>query len=193
MMSRGVVSGLPPASPAGDRVKLQLHVRAMANVEGDTAIQWIKRAFLSLRENSSMFTPATARFSSSECQTECYAAGYLASHRQRRQLLTAIQIGKEIDIVAPQLAQEASSGLPTSCSPSLLKSCPHFRYREIAAIRDLQNCVDAASQQFRQISRIFNIAPVITAGLVNRRWISICLPSAWSAWSKQAVTRKYRI
>ncbi len=146
MMSRGVRSGLPPASPAGDRVKLQLHAGAMANVEGDTAIQWIKRAFVSLRENSSMFTPATARFSSSRCQTEYYAAGYLASHRQKRPVLAALQVRKEINVVAPKLAPEASSGLPTSCSPSLLKSCPAFRCREIAVIRDLQNCVGAGGQ-----------------------------------------------
>ncbi len=78
MMSAESMSGLPPALPAGDRVKLHFALRAMANVEGDTVIQWIKRRLLSLRENSSIFTPATAQFQVPECQTECYAAGYLA-------------------------------------------------------------------------------------------------------------------
>ena len=77
----------------------------MANVEGDTAIQWIKRAFvIATGKLFDVHTSNGAVFQFQNVRLNVMQQVIWHHIDKGVQLLTAIQIGKEIDIVAPQLA-----------------------------------------------------------------------------------------
>lgn len=88
------------------------------------------------------------------------------------QLLIALQPRQQVDIVAPQFPQEASNGLPTSCSPASLNNpgaCSVSRNRGSARLAVM---APLARQQLRQERRILNVSPVVAAG-VGKQYVDI--------------------
>ncbi len=79
-------------------------LRAMANVEGDTAIQWIKRAFvIATGKLFDVHTSNGTVFQFQNVRLNVMQQVIWRDIDKGVQLLAALQVRKEINVVAPKL------------------------------------------------------------------------------------------
>src|SRR5699024_12418898 len=105
----------------------------MANVEGDTAIQWINRAFvIATGKLFDVHTRNGAVFQFQNVRLNVMQQVVWRHIDKSVQLLAALQVRKEINVVAPKLPPGARHGVA-----AILSTTP---FKERAAIFAFANC-----------------------------------------------------